>query len=218
MNAHSKAGSTLKRERPSREDMLPVYVLTVIEGPDAGFTWTLDGAAPTRVLLGTSPVCTVRLTDPEVSRRHATFCVALDHVQLTDLGSTNGTTVNGVGIKEVSLYGGEAIRLGRSVVAIQLGQAFAANLGSAMSFGRVLGESMPMRRLYPALERLAAVDQAILIEGETGTGKELIAEEIHRASRRADAPFAHGAALGDAERAGIAREGEGRRALHRRDR
>jgi len=150
---------------------------------------TLDGSSPTRALLGTSPVCTVRLTDAEVSRRHAALAVTIDHVQIVDLGSTNGTTVNGVTIKEASLYGGEVIRVGRSVVSLQRGEERVANLGKATSFGRVIGESMAMRRLYPVLETIAGLERPVLLEGETGTGKELVAEELHRASKRADAPF-----------------------------
>jgi DNA-binding NtrC family response regulator len=65
----------------------------------------------------------------------------------------------------------------------------AAQLDPATSFGRVLGESVAMRRLYPLLQRLAAGDGPVLIEGEAGTGKELLAEEIHRASPRSQGPF-----------------------------
>jgi transcriptional regulator with GAF, ATPase, and Fis domain len=59
----------------------------------------------------------------------------------------------------------------------------------AASFGRILGESAGMRRLYPLCERLAASDVPVVIEGETGTGKEVMAEAIHEQGPRAAAPF-----------------------------
>lgn len=164
------------------------YLLSVVEGPDAGQSFTLDASSPTRALLGSSPVCTVRLTDPEISRRHAALAITATHVQFIDLGSTNGTTVNGVVVKEVSLMGGEVIRMGRSVLKLARGEAKASEIGHGTSFGRVVGESLAMRRLYPLFERLASGSMHVLIEGEAGTGKELLAEEIHRASR-GDAPF-----------------------------
>ena len=184
------ADPTVRRQRLTRPDETSTaYHLSVLEGPDAGLSVTLDGSSPTRALLGTSPVCTVRLTDPEVSRRHAALAVTVDHVQIVDLGSTNGTTVNGVVIKEASLYGGEVIRIGRSVVSLQRGEERPANVVQSTSFGRIVGESIAMRRLYPVLEKLAGLERPVLLEGETGTGKELVAEELHRASKRAEAPF-----------------------------
>src|SRR5215813_13202829 len=113
-------GPTVRRVRPvaSEADDAAAFWLSVVEGPDAGQTFALDPSAPTRALLGTSPVCTVRLTDREVSRRHAALTVAPTHLQLIDLGSTNGTTVNGVLVKEASLRGGEAIRIGMSTLTV----------------------------------------------------------------------------------------------------
>lgn len=58
-----------------------------------------------------------------------------------------------------------------------------------MSFGRLLGGSPAMRRLYPLCERLAGSTVPIVIEGETGTGKEQLAEALHEQSSRADKPF-----------------------------
>ncbi len=183
-------GPTARRTRIAPPDETDAtYVLSVVEGSDAGQSFVLDASSPTRALLGTSPVCTVRLTDPEISRRHAALAITATHVQFIDLGSTNGTTINGVTVKEVSLHGGEAIRMGRSVLTIQRGAAKASDFGDATSWGRIVGESLAMRRLYPMFEKLAASDRVVLIEGEAGTGKELLAEEIHRASKRADAPF-----------------------------
>jgi transcriptional regulator with GAF, ATPase, and Fis domain len=56
-------------------------------------------------------------------------------------------------------------------------------------FGDVLGHSVRMRELFADLERIAPTDHTVLIEGETGTGKDIIAESIHRASSRADRPY-----------------------------
>src|SRR5262245_37335183 len=58
-----------------------------------------------------------------------------------------------------------------------------------VSFGRLVGASTELRRLYPLFERLAASDLPILIEGETGTGKELLAESLHDEGKRASRPF-----------------------------
>jgi DNA-binding NtrC family response regulator len=126
-----------------------------------------------------------------VSRRHASLAVGGSHLQFIDLDSTNGTTVNGVHVKEARLVGGEAVRVGRSVLTVQRGQSKLSDVGAATSFGRVVGESVAMRRLYPICETLSAGAGSgmILIEGESGTGKELLAEEIHRASGRSQAPF-----------------------------
>jgi DNA-binding NtrC family response regulator len=165
------------------------FVLAVVDGPDAGVVVTLDGTGPTRALLGQSPVCSVRLTDREVSRRHAALAVMDTHLQIIDLGSTNGTTVNGVTIKEASLLGGEAIRVGRSVLSVRRDAPRFAELTQASAYGRVVGESTAMKKLFAVFSALAANDRAVLLEGETGTGKELVAEELHRASRRKDAPF-----------------------------
>src|SRR5262245_29341072 len=95
----------------------------VVDGPDQGKTFGLDRNAPSRLLLGTSPVCDLRLTDPTVSRRH----VALDPVgpryKITDLGSTNGTNVDGVPIVEAFLRGGSTVCCGATTLRFEAGAA-----------------------------------------------------------------------------------------------
>src|SRR6202012_726750 len=64
-----------------------------------------------------------------------------------------------------------------------------APLPAATRFGKIVGASPEMRRLYPLCERLAASTVPVIIEGETGTGKEVLAESLHETGPRASAPF-----------------------------
>ncbi|HEX8795044.1 MAG TPA: sigma 54-interacting transcriptional regulator [Polyangiaceae bacterium] len=166
------------------------FVLRVVEGPDAGKSFVLHGAEP-RALVGQSPSCTIRLTDRAVSRRHVALEVKGDALRLTDLGSTNGTMVDRVSIDGAHLRGGETVRLGSTVLQVERaprGTSVPA-VPLDVSFGRVFGASREMRRLYPLCQRLAAADVPVIIEGETGTGKEVLAESIHESGPRAAGPF-----------------------------
>jgi DNA-binding NtrC family response regulator len=157
--------------------------LVVIEGPDTGKELALDPSSPSRVLLGTSPACELRLSDPTVSRRHAAFEPMGRRYKLTDFQSTNGTFVDGVAIGEAYVRGGEIVRCGSTAMRLEHGVAAASPpLPSAMRFGRTMGASVAMRRLYPLCERLAQARVPVIIEGETGTGKEVLAESLHEMS------------------------------------
>src|SRR5579872_5395596 len=147
---------TVARPVDSQGALLELRRLRVVEGPDAGAEFPLDPNAPSRILVGTSPACTIRLTDPTVSRRHAALDPNGRRYRLTDLGSTNGTFVDGVALVEGFVLGGEIIRFGGTALRAEAEAACdPAPLPSAMRFGRVLGASIAMRRLYPLCERIA---------------------------------------------------------------
>jgi DNA-binding NtrC family response regulator len=166
------------------------FVLSIVEGHDAGLTRTIDAMHPTRMLIGKSESCELRLQDPSVSRRHVAIEVVSQRLRVTDLGSTNGTHVDGVALGEVYLTGGETIRLGATAINVSRGQPTpAASLPKTRLFGTTLGGSVAMRRLYPLCERLAATDLPVIIEGETGTGKEQLAESLHQMSPRVKEAF-----------------------------
>jgi DNA-binding NtrC family response regulator len=167
-----------------------VFVLAAVGGPDAGKSFTIDVGRTGRVLLGKSPACTVQLEDQTVSRRHAAFDVVDGKLRLTDLGSTNGTFVNGVSALEVALVGGETIQVGADLFRLEPGDEISdVTTESQASFGRLLGASPEIRRLYPTMRRIAASDIPVVIEGETGTGKEVLAEALHEQGARAAGPF-----------------------------
>jgi two-component system response regulator HydG len=166
------------------------FSLVVIEGPDVGKSVTLDGSQPSRVLIGQSPACDLKLSDPAASRRHAGLEAVRDRLRLMDLGSTNGTFVDRIQVVDAYLRGGETLRIGGTVFRVDRGPApKSVALPAATRFGRLIGWSREMRRLYPLCERLAAADVPVIIEGETGTGKEVLAESLHEQGPRAAAPF-----------------------------
>jgi two-component system, NtrC family, response regulator HydG len=166
------------------------YALMVAEGPDRGLSFEVDASQPCRILVGSSVVCPLRLTDPEVSRRHVALELEGARLRIGDLGSTNGTFVDNVRVIEALLGGGENVRLGATVLRVEKSSPRAApELPARTSFGRVIGASLQMRRLYGLCERLAASDIPVVIEGETGTGKEALAEALHEEGPRQQRPF-----------------------------
>lgn len=176
---------------PSGESF--AFRLTVVESADGGRVGAIldvDGSTAPPVV-GKSRGSSLVLEDAATSRRHASFDVAGRALRVTDLGSTNGTFVNGIRVTEAFLEGGELVRVGASVLRVERHSAAApptAGFG-ATSFGRIIGASAAMRRLYPLFERLAISDIPVLIEGESGSGKELLAETIHELGARRTAPF-----------------------------
>ncbi len=172
------------------EAQVGAFHLTVTNGSSAGMDLVLDEATPSRVLVGTSPACMFRLVDPTVSRRHASFEVSAEGLRVSDLGSRNGTFVGGVRVVEAILRGGETVHVGATSVAITRAEPptnHAADLPTR--FGEIVGASLEMRKLFPLCERLAAAMVTVIVEGETGTGKEVLARALHEVGPRGNGPF-----------------------------
>jgi DNA-binding NtrC family response regulator len=189
VQAGDQASTVVQDRPPSDTPPTGCFTIIVIDGPDRGASFTIDRLHPTRVLLGHGPACGVRLVDPEVSRRHLTLETVDRGLRVTDLGSTNGTFVDRVRILDAVLEGEEVVRVGATVLRVERATANDEPLPARVSFGRLLGASFEMRKLYPLCAKLAASDVPVVIEGETGTGKEVLAESLHEEGPRAGAPF-----------------------------
>jgi transcriptional regulator with PAS, ATPase and Fis domain len=161
--------------------------LAVVDGPSRGRRVALtDGVAR----VGAAPGNQLRLTDPTVSRVHCEIRVRPDGILVRDCGSTNGTYVEGVRVREGEVRPGAIVRVGASAFRVESsgGEAFLP-VSDRVSFGECVGASIEMRRLYSTLERVAPTTSTVLIEGETGTGKDVVARSLHAASPRASGPF-----------------------------
>ena len=163
----------------------------VVEAGGQRTVHRITSSTPGPVLVGHSQVCEIRLPDRSVSRRHASLELTEAGLHFTDLGSTNGSTLGTTRIQDVTLQGGEQLKLGSAVLKVQVvaESPQEATLSTRDRFGRARGQSVAMRRLYPVFERLAATKVPIVIEGETGTGKEVLAESIHEEGPLAKGPY-----------------------------
>jgi DNA-binding NtrC family response regulator len=161
--------------------------VTVLDGPDKGVSF--EGAQD-EVRIGGSEENDVLLHDPSVSRRHAAIRLTADGLRVTDLGSTNGTFMGDVRIHDVVLQGTQELYIGATRVRVEpLAQSVEKDVSAGVRFGRLVGTSVAMREVFAVLERIASSDLTVLVEGETGTGKELVADAIHRNSPRAGGAF-----------------------------
>jgi transcriptional regulator with PAS, ATPase and Fis domain len=160
---------------------------TVNKGRDAGKEMVLQNP---HVSIGTLPGNDLVLTDATISRRHAVVVERPEGYLLRDLDSTNGTFLDGVRVREAYLAPGAVIRLGQTELTFSpLEERIETPRSSSDRFGELIGASAPMREVFGILERVAPTDMTVLIQGETGTGKELAARAIHGKSRRATGPF-----------------------------
>jgi transcriptional regulator with GAF, ATPase, and Fis domain len=171
--------ATVRRLRKSK--------LVVVSGPDQGRELEVGKS---RISGGRSIINDLVLQDKAVSGAHFEIVTKDDGYRLVDLDSRNGTFVGDVRVREVFLKHGNQFRVGHTEIAFQPMQELVEIALSARDrFDRVIGGSTNMREIFATLEKVSPSDLTVLITGETGTGKELIARGIHNASPRKNKPF-----------------------------
>ena len=161
--------------------------LRVVEGPDTGLVSEIAGH---RITVGTGQGNGLVLHDDTVSREHCEIESQIDGVRVCDRGSRNGVFIAGARIFDAVLVGPQVLVLGATKLSILPLQETVERLQSSTDrFGDFLGSSARARELFADLERIAPTEMTLLIEGETGTGKDVVAESVHRASPRSEGPF-----------------------------
>ena len=158
-------------------------------------SWTDESGQQThlitgRTTVGSAPGAQVRVADREVSRLHAELEPTDRGTWVRDLGSRNGTYVQDLLVTAALAPDGSRLRLGRTELVLRYPAAPSpVELWPHPTFGGLIGASTAMRELYAQMARVAKSEAAVLVLGETGTGKELAARAIHDASARASGPF-----------------------------
>jgi DNA-binding NtrC family response regulator len=145
------------------------------------------GAEP--CIVGRGDHCHVVLDDPRVSTSHCELTATDKGVLVRDLDSRNGTFLHQARLeKGAYLLSDARLRCGQTWLAVRVTNPEQVPISIAGSYGSLVGRSPSMRRIFARLAAVAPHDLNVVITGETGTGKELVADAIHRASRR-EGPF-----------------------------
>jgi transcriptional regulator with PAS, ATPase and Fis domain len=160
--------------------------LVVVEGPDMGRAAFVGN----RLSVGSAEGARLRLTDPHVSAEHLEIERTAGGFQVKDLGSTNGTWFEGSRIETAQVPVGATLKVGESYLRfVPQPEPLEIAPSASRRFGELVAESLAMREVFAVLELAARSDVTLLVQGETGTGKELVARAVHESSARRGKPF-----------------------------
>jgi DNA-binding NtrC family response regulator len=149
---------------------------------------SLEVSADT-VVVGRNEACDLVLDDRKVSAVHLELVATERGVRVRDLGSRNGTFLGDTRVGEVFLLKPTSLTVGDSYLEFTPTTPEQVDVPDVAEFGPLVGGSAPMRAVFEKLRKASPTELTVLIGGETGTGKELVAAAIHGASSRAHKPF-----------------------------
>jgi DNA-binding NtrC family response regulator len=165
-------------------------ILFVATGAAKGTTLPLPQAIGERLRIGKARDNDLVLADDTVSRTHLEIELTSEGLRARDLGSRNGTRIGKARVTEVYLATGTVLRVGEVELHVRIDAAPAGLPPSVHEhFGLAIGRSLPMRRLFALLERVAPTSATVLLTGESGTGKDVLARALHANSPRHAGPF-----------------------------
>jgi DNA-binding NtrC family response regulator len=179
---------TLALPPATRSRVLNRLVMRVAEGPDAGKR--LEHYQEGTVTVGTASDAELRLSDPTVSSYHLEVRPSERGIQLLDLGSLNGTFVAGVSVRDAVIAVGTRVTVGRTTLVVEDGTVVdVPDPEPAPEFPGLVGTSPAIEQVRRAIATLATSNVSVLIQGDTGTGKELVANAIHETGPRRHGPL-----------------------------
>ncbi|MGQ0507488.1 MAG: sigma 54-interacting transcriptional regulator [Myxococcaceae bacterium] len=152
------------------------------EGPGKGAELMLSVGT---VMLGSAMDCDLIISDPKVSRRHASVELLPGAVRVRDLRSRNGTLYLGAKIEDAYVPIGGSLLVGKTLLRLAPVDLPQAPESDRTELHGLFGASRPMRQLFAAMERVGRTELTVLIRGETGTGKDGVARALHAMSPRA---------------------------------
>jgi DNA-binding NtrC family response regulator len=136
-----------------------------------------------RVVLGSGRNAELRISDRTVSARHCLVYAEGAGVTVKDLGSTNGLFVGAARVSDAALSAGGSFVMGRTTVVVRPDHESVSECAEPLP--GVVGDSAPMRRVARDVRRHAGTRAPVLLLGESGTGKDVIARALHAVGRRA---------------------------------
>ena len=161
-------------------------VLVVVSGAARG----VEARIGERLRIGKSSDNDLVLRDDTVSRHHCEIVRTVRGLLVRDLGSTNRTRIGRSRVTEATLEPGATLTVGDVELVLRSGMRGAAVMPSRSGrFGDVVAASLAMRSIFGVLEQIAPTDATVLLEGDTGTGKDVLARSIHGESPRRALPF-----------------------------
>lgn len=163
-------------------------VIRVEQGESSPTSFRLDAGS---CIVGSAAGCDIVVSDRAVSRNHVELSLAPEGVSVSDLGSRNGTFYSGQRIEKMVLGLGGRLSLGSTVLAVEADTDALheqPDLGAGAYRG-IVGASKPMRKLFALLARLEGSLATVLVQGESGVGKERICRALHDGSKVSDGPF-----------------------------
>ncbi|MEX1364156.1 MAG: sigma 54-interacting transcriptional regulator [Nannocystaceae bacterium] len=179
--------ATFSELRP-REIMTrrPGRIVLRATGTDGARDVVIDGPS---ITIGAHDDSGIVVKDEAVSNVHCELKLSDDGIILRDLNSKNGTWIGNVRVREVCMPPGGTFMIGASAITIQAVSNVDIPVSTADHFGQLYGSGTKMGELFSKLERLATMPLDVLVIGETGTGKDLIAKGLHEHSERRNRPF-----------------------------
>jgi transcriptional regulator with GAF, ATPase, and Fis domain len=180
-------GTRIRREATPATVNLRRCKLVVIKGAQRGTEFVIAGDV---IRIGKAPENDLVLADETVSRVHFEIVRDAKGYLVRDMKSTNGTFLDSAEVKEAYLRAGSVIKAGEVELKFTPFEERIEILPSEKeALGEMVGKSPAMREIFGLVEKIAPTDATVLIEGETGTGKDMIARTLHQLSPRRDAPF-----------------------------